>query len=137
MRQILNTSVSESNQFERRNQGEATDPAALLQARVKEYAQRVATRLGTAATRSAELDRLFKALIDRRVRMLQDEVLGSVDETGDRLLPTLKASGSSAVSMSSDGSKLSATEFGNVLLWSLDFDSWLETGRTMGGFQKF
>jgi hypothetical protein len=63
------------------------DPVATLRTEIDAYAARLRTAFGQAATRTAELDRLFSILNTRRSQMLQNDVLGALDETGDRLLP--------------------------------------------------
>jgi len=63
------------------------DPVQRLSRKVDAYAARVATSLKASADRQAELKRLFSLLVQRRIRMLNDETLGALDETGDRLLP--------------------------------------------------
>jgi hypothetical protein len=63
------------------------DPVARLRTRIDAYAARIKAALQQPSTRPTELTRLFQALNDRRIRMLQDAFLGVLDETGDRLLP--------------------------------------------------
>ena len=64
---------------------EAGDPLKALQGKVAAYQQRVETALRT--NRGVEVDRLFAVMIKRRERMINDDVLGPLDETGDSLLP--------------------------------------------------
>lgn len=63
----------------------AADPLKRLQVKVDEYFARLQASVKN--ERPKELRRLFSALIERRARMISDETLGALDETGDRLLP--------------------------------------------------
>lgn len=63
------------------------DPISKLRNAIDAYGKRIDVALKTPSTRSAELKRLFDVLLLRRIAMLNDPVLGALDETGDRLLP--------------------------------------------------
>lgn len=56
----------------------------ILRNRVKDYVERVRTKLQT--ERSAELERLYRRAIESRQAILNDPTLKSLDETGGRLL---------------------------------------------------
>ncbi|MGH8580632.1 MAG: hypothetical protein ACREVK_11105 [Gammaproteobacteria bacterium] len=63
------------------------NPVARLQERVTQYLERTRTRLQDSSSRATELSRLFNVAIETRRRMKSHEILGALDETGDRLLP--------------------------------------------------
>lgn len=59
----------------------SADPVDELRQKVNDYHEEVKKRLGDAATRPAELERLFKLAITRRQEVLKDAVLKNLDET--------------------------------------------------------
>lgn len=61
-------------------------PLAVLRQRVQDYAMELRTDLQNPATRPTRLQKLFEQLLDTRKRVLADPRLGSLDETGGRLL---------------------------------------------------
>lgn len=69
-----------------------SDAVRQLDERVQRYANRVQTALGASATRTAELERLFKSLVARRQGMLGNPMFAPLDETGGRLLFPVPAS---------------------------------------------
>jgi len=65
---------------------QSPNPLSTLRQRVLSYRQRVQTRLDNAATRAAELRRLFHIAVDRRRAALNHPVLGALTES-DALFP--------------------------------------------------
>jgi hypothetical protein len=63
------------------------DPVKLLEQRIEAYRSRVAKALGNDQTRGAELKRLLQVAILRRNAVLQNNVLRTINETGNRLFP--------------------------------------------------
>ena len=61
------------------------DPVERLWDRVRQYLDRVTTRLQEMGTRDDELARLFICAIEVRGEMKQHPVFGALDESGDRL----------------------------------------------------
>jgi hypothetical protein len=70
---------------------QSADARHELRDRVQKYADGVAQRL-SGDQRQAELERLFRVLLDRREAMLRHPVLRNLDETDGRLLLPLPAS---------------------------------------------
>ena len=70
---------------------QSADARHVLRARVQEYAARVEQRL-SGDQRQAELERLFRILVDRREAMARHPVLRNLDETNGQLLLPLPAS---------------------------------------------
>lgn len=66
---------------------QSADPLKLLADQVDVYLTRVSTRLSNPQTRQTEINRLFSALIAKRHAALDHEILGSLNETGNRLFP--------------------------------------------------
>jgi hypothetical protein len=62
------------------------NPIDVLAQRVEAYLERVESDLA-GPKKQNEIDRLFRRLVERRIRVLQSERFGPLDETSDRLLP--------------------------------------------------
>lgn len=62
------------------------DPVALLRNKVNEYLNREKALLDNPDTKFTELNRLYALAVERRKAILNDEILGSLDETGGKLL---------------------------------------------------
>lgn len=67
------------------------DAVKLLDKKCQTYATRVETALKEPTTRTAELERLFTTLVNRRKAMLKNPLFASLDETGGKLLFALPA----------------------------------------------
>jgi len=66
--------------------GNGETPIERLRQQIEAYEVEVGGRLAEPATRATELTRLYGLVLQSRRRVLNDPVLGSLDETGGRLL---------------------------------------------------
>jgi hypothetical protein len=57
------------------------DPVEEVKKRVIAYKDRIGQQLGNPATRQAELQRLFRSLQERRQRLVEDDLFGSLVES--------------------------------------------------------